>query len=70
VGAPTLAILAETNIQNIEHKQTYPIVIKYQILGYFIQVDDIPLIYDQSKTNTDENLTELKCINQNVSVFL
>jgi hypothetical protein len=32
----TSAKLAEANIQNIEHKRTYSIVIKHQIIGYFI----------------------------------
>jgi hypothetical protein len=36
MGAPTSAILAEEDIQNIEHKRTYPILIKHQIIGYFI----------------------------------
>jgi hypothetical protein len=61
VGASISAILPEANIQNIEHKQTYSILIKHEIIGYSIQVGDIPLIYDQRKTNTEENLTELKC---------
>jgi hypothetical protein len=33
MGAPTSAILAEAYIQNIEHKQIYPILIKHKIIG-------------------------------------
>jgi hypothetical protein len=33
MGAPTPAILAETYSQHTEHKQIYPILIKYQIIG-------------------------------------
>jgi hypothetical protein len=58
MGAPTSAILAEIYIKHIEHKKIYPILIKYQIIGYFRYVDDIFIIYDQRKTNIDETLTE------------
>jgi hypothetical protein len=36
----------------------YPILIKYQIIGYFRYVDSILLIYDKRKTNIDETLAE------------
>jgi hypothetical protein len=34
MGAPTSA-LAEAYIQYMEHKQTYPILIKHQLIKYF-----------------------------------
>jgi hypothetical protein len=43
------AVLAEAYIQNVEHKQMYPILIKHQIIGNFRYVDNILLIYDQRK---------------------
>jgi hypothetical protein len=58
MGAPTSAILAETYIQHIEHKQIYPILIKHQVIGYFRYVDDIFMIYDQRNTNIEKNLIE------------
>jgi hypothetical protein len=35
MGAPTSAVLTKTYIQRMEHKQVYPVSIKYQIIGYF-----------------------------------
>jgi hypothetical protein len=56
MGAPTSAITSEAYIQNMEHKQIFPILIKHKITGYFRYVDDILIIYDQAKTNTDQTL--------------
>jgi hypothetical protein len=58
MGAPTSAILAEAYIQYMDHKQLFPILIIYQIIGYFRYVDDIFIIYNQKKTNKDETLAE------------
>jgi hypothetical protein len=46
MGARISAILAESYIKNMEHKQIYPILIKHQLIGYF-RYDDILLIYNQ-----------------------
>jgi hypothetical protein len=51
-------MLAEVYFQHIEHKQLYPILIKYQIIGYLRYTDDILIIYNQNKTNTCETLIE------------
>jgi hypothetical protein len=58
MGAPTSAILTGIYIQNMEHKQIYPMLLKHKIIGYFRYVDDILLIYNQNKTNIEEILTE------------
>jgi hypothetical protein len=57
MGAPTSAILAEIYIQHIEHKQLYP-VLKQKIIRYFRYVDDILIIYNETKTNIDETIAE------------
>jgi hypothetical protein len=57
MGVPTSAILAETYYQHLEHKQIYPVLLKQHIIGYYRYADDIPIIYDQKKTNTEETLT-------------
>jgi hypothetical protein len=54
----TEGLLAEVYIQHMGHKQLYPILIKYQIIGYFRYIDDILIIYNQNKTNIDETLVE------------
>jgi hypothetical protein len=58
MGAPTSAILAEMYIQNMKHKQIYPILLKHKIIGYFRYVDDILLVYNQNKTNIEEILPD------------
>jgi hypothetical protein len=58
MGSSTLAILAEAYIQSMEHRLLYLILIKHQIIGCFRYVDNILLIYDQRKTNTEGTSTE------------
>jgi hypothetical protein len=38
--------------RSIYSKQMYTIIIKHQIIGYFRYVDDILLVYDEKKTQT------------------
>jgi hypothetical protein len=38
-------------IQNMECKQMQPILIKHHIIGYYLYVDDILLIYNQREAN-------------------
>jgi hypothetical protein len=57
MGAPISSVLAKIYIQNMKHTQIHPILIK-QIIAYFRNVDDILIIYDQSKTNIDHTLNE------------
>jgi hypothetical protein len=40
------SIFAEAYVQNMEHKQIYPILVKQQIIEYFRYVDDIHLLCD------------------------
>jgi hypothetical protein len=56
MGAPTYAVLAETYTQHMEHNQIYPVLIKYQIIGYFRYVDSILIICN--KKNMGETLAE------------
>jgi hypothetical protein len=57
MGAPTLAITSEADIQNMGHKQIFSILVKHQIAGYFrYSYVDILIIYDQAKTNIDQTL--------------
>jgi hypothetical protein len=58
MGAPTSSILAESYMQHTEDTQIYPILIQQQIIAYFRYVDDILIIYDHNKTNTDHTLNE------------
>jgi hypothetical protein len=58
MGAPTSAVLAEIYIQHMEHTQKYHILRKQQIIAYYRYVDDILIIYDQSKTNIDDTIQE------------
>lgn len=57
VVSPTTAILTEAFLQYMEHKQLYPILMKYQIIGYFRYIN-ILIMYNQKKINTDETMAE------------
>jgi hypothetical protein len=58
MGAPTLAILAEIYIQNMEHTQIYDILKKQHIIAYFRYVNDILIIYHIKKTNINDTINE------------
>jgi hypothetical protein len=62
------AILAETYILHMEHKQLYLNLIKYQITVYFRYVDDIFIIYKQTKTNIEETLAEFNRQQTNIKL--
>jgi hypothetical protein len=49
MGASTSVKLTQTYIQYMENKEIYPILIKYQVIGYFRYIDDIFIIYNQKK---------------------
>jgi hypothetical protein len=66
MGAPTSAILAETFVQHMEHEYLYPILIAHEIIAYYRYVDDIFIIYDQNKTNTEQTLYEFNNIQPSI----
>jgi hypothetical protein len=56
MGALTSAIVEETYIQNIKHKQIYPKLIKHKIIVHYRYVNNILLINDKKETNIDKTL--------------
>ena len=50
MGAPTSSIFSKIYLQYIENTKFYDIHIKHQTEGYFRYVDDILIIYKESKT--------------------
>jgi len=51
MGAPISSIFSEIYLQYIENIKFYDFLIKHQIEGYFRYVDDILIVYKESKTN-------------------
>jgi hypothetical protein len=64
MGAPTLAVAAETYIQHMEHEQIYPILKTQEIIAYYRYIDDI--IFDQNKTNIEQTLREFNNIQPSI----
>jgi hypothetical protein len=59
MGAPTLAITAETHLQSLEHNQVYNLLTKHKIFLYFRYADDTLTIYDKkNKKHTDTMMIE------------
>lgn len=56
--ASASSTLAKIYIQHMEHTQIYPVRVK-QLIAYFRYVDNIPIIYNQNKTNIDHTLKGL-----------
>ena len=62
MGAPTSSILSEIYMQYIESNTIYDALRKHSIEGYFRYVDDILLVYNDSKTDIKEVLKEFNNI--------
>ena len=52
MGAPTSSIFSEIYLQYIEDTKFYDILIEHHIEGYFRYVDDILIVYKETKINT------------------
>jgi hypothetical protein len=64
IGAPTLAVLAETLIQHMEHEHIYPILKTQGIIPCYRYVDDI--MYDHNKRNIEQTLNEFNNIQPSI----
>jgi hypothetical protein len=51
MGAPTSSVFSEIYMQYIENSKFYDIIIEHHIQGYFRYVDDILIVYKETKTN-------------------
>jgi len=50
-GAPTSSIFSELYLQHLESTRIYDILMNHNIEGYFRYVDDILIVYNESKTD-------------------
>jgi hypothetical protein len=60
VEASTSAIFSDLYLQHLEHNEIHNILIKYNILGYFMYVDDILILYENTHTDIDHMLSNLQ----------
>jgi hypothetical protein len=65
MGAPTSPIIAETFIQQLEHK-LINILNKYRIIDYYRYVDDVRIIYNENNTNINNTLEECNTIHPKI----
>ena len=56
IGAPTSSIFSEIYLQYFENTKIFDILVKHHIIGYFLYVDDILLVYKNNVTNIYEVL--------------
>jgi hypothetical protein len=56
MGAPTSSILSEFYLQHLENSKIYDILLNFNIIGYFQYVDDLLIIYNESKTDIEDLL--------------
>jgi hypothetical protein len=68
MGAPTSAILSQIFLQHLEHKDTLSILSKHHLDSYNRYVDDILIIYNNTRTNTEEVLVEFNMIYKKPSI--
>jgi hypothetical protein len=59
MSATISTTLAEIYLQHMDQYAMYPILIKYDIIGYFRYADYILIIYDNNKTNIIRKLQYL-----------
>jgi hypothetical protein len=60
MGAPTSSIFSELYLQSLKNSTIYNLLLDHDIVGYFRYVDDILIVYDVEKSNSD---TLLNCFN-------
>jgi len=53
MGAPTSSISSELYLQHLENTKIYDILTNHNIEGYFRYVDDILIVYNESKRDID-----------------
>jgi len=56
MGASTSSILSEFYLQHLENSEIFNLLTRHNIEGYFRYVDDILIVYNESKTNIDNLL--------------
>ena len=54
--APSSYILSEFYLKYLENSRIFNLLINHNIEGYFRYVDDIAIVYNESKTNIDHLL--------------
>jgi hypothetical protein len=53
MGAPTSSILSEFYLQHLENSRIYDILLNFNIIEYSRYVDDLLIIYNESKTDIE-----------------
>jgi hypothetical protein len=56
MGAPTSSILSEFYLQHLENSKIYDILLNFSVIGYYRYVDDLLIIYNESKTDIEDLL--------------
>jgi len=69
MGASTSSVLSEICLQFMENTKLYTILLQNNILGYFRNVDDILIVYNDSKTDVDKLLDFFKQCNTHDDIF-
>jgi hypothetical protein len=54
MGVPMSSILSEFYLQHLENSKIYNLLLNFSIMGYFRYVDDLLIVYDESKTDIDD----------------
>jgi hypothetical protein len=56
IGAPTSSILSEFYLQHLENSKIYDLLLSFNIVGYFLYVDDFLIVYNENKTDIEDLL--------------
>jgi len=56
MGTPTSSIFSEIFLQHIENTKIYDILLEHRIMGYFLYVDDILIVYKNDTTDIHDVL--------------
>ena len=68
MGAPTSSILSEFYLQHLENSKIYDILLNFNIMEYFRYVDDLLVIYNERKTDTEDLLYSFNNIAPNFAI--
>jgi hypothetical protein len=62
MGAHIPALLSELFLQQLQHNQTFDILMSHKIIAYFRYVDDILILYDTNLTNVISTLFDFNSL--------
>ena len=70
IGAPAFSIFSEIYLQNLENTKITKLLLKHEVEGYFIYINDILILYKEDQTNIHNVLDYFNSVTPNMKFTL